>query len=146
MKPRVVIESPLRADTPEGYERNRQYARACMRDSFNRGEAPFASHLMYDQPGILDDTLPEERKLGIQAGLEWGQVATIRAIYVDLGISGGMRLGIQAALELHQRQDFRSIASWRPSGAAYKAAVTACSECCDEGPCIVHAFGPGDMK
>jgi hypothetical protein len=102
MKPRVVIESPLRADTPEGYERNRQYARACMRDSFNRGEAPFASHLMYDQPGILDDTLPEERELGIQAGLEWGQVATIRVFYLDLGMSSGMLLGKAAAVELGQ--------------------------------------------
>ncbi len=100
---RVVIESPLRADTPEGYEKNRQYARACMADSFARGEAPFASHLMYDQPGILDDTKPDERELGIKAGLEWGLVAQARVFYLDLGMSGGMHLGLLAAEELGQR-------------------------------------------
>ena len=39
----VLLESPY-----AGYvERNLAYARACMRDCLLRGEAPFASHLLY---------------------------------------------------------------------------------------------------
>ncbi len=106
-KRRVVIESPLRADTPEKYEFNRKYARACMADCFKRGEAPFASHLLYDQPGILDDTIPEERALGIEAGLEWGRTAEVRVFYHDLGVSPGMLLGVEAAKELDQLCEWR---------------------------------------
>jgi hypothetical protein len=62
---KVLIESPYAGDV----ERNEKYARACMRDCFERGEAPFASHLLYTQPGVLDDTLHHERALGIDAGL-----------------------------------------------------------------------------
>lgn len=113
---RVIIESPLRADTPEGYERNRQYARACMRDSFELGEAPFASHLLYDQPGILDDTKLEERELGIRAGLAWAEIATTRVFYTDLGISPGMVRGRGAAAELGQRVVYRTLgAPWSDS-------------------------------
>lgn len=86
----VIIESPLRGD----YELNRRYARACMRDSLKRGEAPFASHLLYDQPGILDDTNIDERILGITAGLAWGGRADLVAVYIDLGYTDGMSFGV----------------------------------------------------
>lgn len=87
---RVVVESPYAGDV----ERNLRYARAAMLDCLNRGEAPFASHLLYTQPGLLDDTLSGERMLGIRAGLAWGVVADLVAVYTNLGISGGMRQGI----------------------------------------------------
>src|SRR5574343_305969 len=77
----VVIESPLAGDR----ERNRAYARACMRDSIRRGEAPLASHLLYDQPGLLDDNDPAARILGIQAGFAWAEHAELVAVYIDLG-------------------------------------------------------------
>jgi hypothetical protein len=92
---RVLIESPLRADTPKGYERNRVYARRAMRDCLLRGEAPFASHLLYDQPGILDDANAGERRLGMEAGFAWGMKAELAAVYVDYGVSGGMEEGIK---------------------------------------------------
>jgi len=104
---RVIIESPLRADTPEGYERNRRYARACMRDSLGRGEAPFASHLLYDQPGILDDTIVEERERGIKAGFEWELAAQAVVVYGDLGISDGMKRGIERAKALNLPVEYR---------------------------------------
>ena len=66
----VIIESSFAGDM----ERNIKYARRCMRDSLIRGEFPFASHLLYTQEGILDDTKPDERKLGIEAGFEWGSL------------------------------------------------------------------------
>lgn len=88
---RVIIESPYAGDV----ERNEQYARACMADCLKRGESPYASHLLYTQPGVLDDTIPEERQLGIDAGLTWGDVADAVVVYTDLGVSGGMRYGIE---------------------------------------------------
>jgi len=91
--PLVMIESPLRGD----YELNIAYARACMRDSIARGEAPFAMHLLYAQDGVLDDRIPEERAKGIAAGLAWAAKADLVAVYCDLGISDGMNLAIRAA-------------------------------------------------
>src|SRR3546814_12910998 len=64
----VIIESPYAGDVEE----NTRYARACLQDCLRRGEAPFASHLLYTQPGILDDRVPDERELGLEAGRRWG--------------------------------------------------------------------------
>lgn len=69
-------------------------------DSLHRGEAPFASHLLYTQPGVLDDTIPAERELGINAGFAWHPVVDAVIVYDDLGISGGMRQGISTAESL----------------------------------------------
>lgn len=63
----VIVESPFAGDLPK----NIAYARAAVRDSLARGEAPIASHLLYTQPGILDDDIPAERQWGIDAGLAW---------------------------------------------------------------------------
>lgn len=90
---RVIIESPLRGD----YEANRRYAKACMRDSLQRNEAPFASHLLYAQDGILDDADEEQRLAGMQAGFLWGRQADLVAVYTDLGISEGMQRGVEVA-------------------------------------------------
>jgi hypothetical protein len=84
-----------------------------MKDSFTRGEAPFASHLMYDQPGILDDTKPEERELGIEAGLAWSRTAIMRVFYLDFGMSDGMNRGRKAAKALKQIVVYRTLgAPW----------------------------------
>jgi hypothetical protein len=88
---RVVIESPFAGDVT----RNLAYLRACMADCLARGEAPYASHGLYTQPGVLDDDKPDERQKGIVAGYAWSEAAHVVAFYVDLGLSKGM----QAALE-----------------------------------------------
>lgn len=101
---RVIIESPFagRGDTAEeraaDAERNLRYLRACMHDSLMRGEAPFASHGLYTQPGVLDDTVPEQREHGIQAGFAWRDAAELTVLYVDLGVSGGMASGVLDAV------------------------------------------------
>lgn len=102
---RVIIESPYAGDI----ERNIQYARMCMRDSFNRGEAPFASHLLYTQDGILNDGIKHERDLGIDAGLEWGKLAELTAVYIDYGITSGMQYGIENAYRNDRVVEFRKI-------------------------------------
>lgn len=91
---RVILESPYAGDV----EGNVKYARACIRDSLLRGEAPIASHLLYTQPGILSDSDPLERAHGINAGHAWlyaGLHAVV--VYTDRGISDGMQTGINAA-------------------------------------------------
>lgn len=93
----VILESPYAGETAEEINGNIEYARRCVRDSLMRGEAPIASHLLYTQPGILDDSIPEEREQGINAGLAWRKVAEASVVYVDKGISQGMRYGIAAA-------------------------------------------------
>lgn len=102
---RVIIESPYAGDV----KRNEAYARACMRDCLSRGEAPFASHLLYTQPGVLDDTIPDERTLGVDAGLAWGDVADVVAIYTDLGLSNGMRYGIEKHLFMGRTLEYRNL-------------------------------------
>lgn len=81
-------------------EINKRYARAACHDCLvNHGETPMASHLLYTQEGILDDTIPEERQLGIDAGLAWREVTGKTVVYLDRGLSGGMVYGIRKALE-----------------------------------------------
>lgn len=89
----VSIESPFAGDV----ETNLRYARACMRDSIQRGEAPIASHLLYTQPGILDDQKPEERKLGMACGFAWNKMAHMTVVYTDLGVTKGMHEGMERA-------------------------------------------------
>lgn len=60
-----------------------------------RSDAPFASHVFCTQ--FLDDTVPDERSMGIEIGLAWGAHASLTVVGVDRGISSGMRLGIERA-------------------------------------------------
>ncbi|MEY9493721.1 DUF7768 domain-containing protein [Bradyrhizobium elkanii] len=101
----VIIESPFSGDV----DRNVEYARACVRNSLRRGEAPIASHLLYTQPGILRDDSPSERLWGIRAGLAWGAVADATIVYTDLGISSGMNEGIDHALKFGRLIERRSL-------------------------------------
>ncbi len=93
----VIIESPYAGELPGDIERNLRYLRACMADCLKRGEAPFASHGLYTQPGVLDDSDPEQREQGIRAGFAWREVAHATVVYTDFGISKGMRYGINHA-------------------------------------------------
>lgn len=88
------------------------YARAAMRDCLQRGEAPYASHLLYTQDGVLDDDIPDERALGIEAGLQWGAAASKTVVYTDLGISDGMQQGIERAKAQGRMIEYRSLPDW----------------------------------
>jgi len=103
---RVIIESPLAGDV----ERNLAYARACLRDSLDRGEAPYASHLLY--PQVYNDSDPDQRLRGIEAGLQWGAIAHATVVYTDLGISSGMEMGIERARRQGRSVVYRSIPNW----------------------------------
>ena len=105
----VVLESPYAGNV----ERNVAYARACLADCLARGEAPIASHLLYTQPGVLDDTNPEQRKLGINAGFAWNRFADAVVVYEDLGVSSGTLLGIQRAEAMGQMVERRTLPNWK---------------------------------
>ena len=100
---RVVVESPYAGDV----EANKQYAKECMLDCLRRGEAPLASHLLYTQ--ILDDSDPEQRELGIQAGFTWNRMAELVCFYVDKGVSHGMDKGMTFVKEKGIPYDIRKL-------------------------------------
>lgn len=117
----VILESPYAGDV----ERNVCYLRACLRDSLLRNEAPFASHAIYTQPGVLDDTHPPERTRGIVAGFAWKALAVKTVVYEDLGVSPGMRLAVERSRELGQTIECRRLGeSW---------SQFRCGVCCDRG-------------
>jgi hypothetical protein len=97
----VILESPyagLDSKSEGQIEKNVEYSRACLRDSLMRNESPLASHLLYTQPNVLDDTDPDERAIGIEAGLAWGKHAHATVVYVDRGFSRGMEQGVRRAI------------------------------------------------
>ena len=101
LKPKpVYLESPYAGDV----ERNVEYTKRCTQDSISRGEAPFVSHLLYTQ--VLDDTIPEERALGIACGNVW-RCHTV--VYKDYGISKGMVFGIIDAISKGYEIEYRKI-------------------------------------
>lgn len=102
-KPLVIIESPYKGDVV----RNERYAKLCMKDSLDRGEVPFVSHLLYTL--VLDDTFPPDRKLGMEAGFEVISRSDYTAVYEDYGISDGMKEGIEIAKKLGHRIDYRRL-------------------------------------
>lgn len=94
---RVLLESPYRNNDPAEVQANIDYARKCVRDSVLRGEAPIASHLLFTQPGVLNDNVSDERALGIEAGLAWMSYADKMVVYCDRGVSDGMREAMRRA-------------------------------------------------
>lgn len=102
---RVILETPYAGDI----EANLSYARACMADCLRRNEAPFASHLLDTQEGVLDDNVPKERNRGIYAGFAWGAVADKVVVYTDLGITSGMEMGIKTAANRDMPVEYRSL-------------------------------------
>ena len=104
---RVIIESPFAGPTPEIRKRNLAYAFACLRHSLDLGEAPFASHLLY--PQVLEDAVVEQRAQGMKAGWTWLHVAEAVIAYTDLGLSDGMKGGLQVAHQNRIPVEYRSL-------------------------------------
>lgn len=105
----VIVESPYAGDV----EKHVRYARAAMADCLKRGEAPYASHLLYTQDGVLDDRIHEDRALGIEAGLAWGRKAEATVVYTDCGLSNGMKMGIARAHAEGRPIEYRCIPDWK---------------------------------
>lgn len=104
-RPLVIIESPFRGDPVI----NPRYLARAIRDSIDRGEAPFASHGLYTMPGVLDDAVQAERELGMAVGHEVMRYAALVAVYIDRGITPGMVSGIERASALGRRIEYRRL-------------------------------------
>lgn len=104
----VSIESPFAGNE----EDNLRYLRACMHDCLLRSEAPFAMHALYTQEGVLDDEIPEQRRLGMDAGFEISSRLDATVVYTDLGVSKGMKEGIERALDDGRPVEYRSLPNW----------------------------------
>jgi len=107
----VDVETPYSPGEKGMLEQNLLFARACVGDCFMRGEVPFASHLFFTQPGILDDDVPEERERGILAGKDLIEAlpGVTTVVYTKLGVSSGMRYGIQRAKEAGRKTEYMEL-------------------------------------
>ena len=106
----MIVESPYtETDRAPILKLNVKYARDCVKDCLLRGDAPFASHLLYTQEGVLFDRNKDERALGINAGLFIGLRADATLVYTDFGISIGMRMGIDSAKAVGRKIEYRQL-------------------------------------
>lgn len=81
----TIIESPFAGERPKHHK---LYLHRCVLDSLSRNETPFASHGFF--PEHLDDSIPEERKRGIDLGFRFWDHAKQIVFYIDYGMSAGM--------------------------------------------------------
>ena len=102
--PLVMVESPYRGLTVAEAE---GYAEAACWDCMKRGEAPFASHLLYTR--FLDDRDPRQRELGMIFGRAWIKIADLMVVYEDYGISEGMKIAMELAEKLQIDVQIRKI-------------------------------------
>lgn len=121
---RVIVETPYAG----AVEFNLCYLRACMHDCLMRGEAPFASHGLYTQPGVLRDDVPEEREMGIQAGFAWRDAADLTVVYTDLGVSRGMLYGVDYAVARGGAVEYRKIGAVWASTNCFGRHISMCPQ------------------
>lgn len=90
----VIIESPHAGDL----RLNRRYLKQCILDCLYRREAPFASHGFYTM--VLKDEDSTQREIGMNAGWAWMRRSDLVAVYTNLGISDGMKKGVERAMAI----------------------------------------------
>ena len=105
---RVVIETPFYHIDPIKMAEYKTYLAAVRKDVLlNHKEAYFASHALYTEE--TNDANPDERTIGIEAGLLWLEVAHKSVVYIDYGFSNGMKHGVKRAISLGKPIEFRSL-------------------------------------
>lgn len=100
---KVQVESPFSGDL----DRNLRYARRAMRDSLDRYEAPYLSHLLY--PQVLDDSDPADREYGMACGWVYLLDSELVVFYIDYGMSEGMNRALELCEQLEIPVTFRYI-------------------------------------
>jgi N6-adenosine-specific RNA methylase IME4 len=101
----VVIESPYAGNV----QRNLRYLDVCFTDCLARGEAPIASHKLYADVCCGQG---KTRDVGIEAGILWGGGAHCIVVYVDFGITEGMKKAIAVYKEMGIPIKYRSLAGY----------------------------------
>jgi len=112
MTKRIVIESPLRAETPEGFARNFRFLLWCCRAVYEREcVIPIASHLVC--PWFMDDRVSKERDDGIAMPWVW-QPGTDHWFFLDLGVSKGMALAADRCTRERFEHRFEDLSVYAP--------------------------------
>lgn len=102
----LYVCSPYRGDT----KRNKQYARELTRLAIDNGFCPVTVHLYLTE--VLNDEIEEERKTGLEAGIEILDSCKYILVGGRYGISEGMDREIRRAIEkgkIMLRQDGQDI-------------------------------------
>lgn len=105
--PLAIVESPFAG----GSDWAAAYLSQCLAYCVARGWSPYASHAILTRPGILRDDCPSERDVGMQLGFAWRRVADFTVVFIDHGLTEGMRLGIDHADRLGC--EIRWVAEWK---------------------------------
>jgi len=103
----VIVESPYAADSFLATYLNMEYAVKACKHCLKAGHYPFASHLLYAQNSMLDDSNPDERALGITAGLAWAKRADFTIFFLDHGFSNGMREALRDCIIKERSYTYR---------------------------------------
>ena len=104
----TILETPYAGDI----DANIEFAQKCMHDMIMRGEAPYASHLLYTQPNVLDDNDPDERNAGIMAGFAFKHMEGVHTVaYMDKGMSRGMQMAKDYCIQHRMSWEERFLAT-----------------------------------
>lgn len=103
----VFICSPFSADNDADFFRNIEYAQDATRDAISRGESPYTPHLFLTQ--VLKDEDPQERALSLEISKRFLMRCDGIAVYLDHGVSPGMRGEIAAAQAAHMTIWYRNV-------------------------------------
>ena len=86
---------------------------------------------MHTRATWFDDGDNALRQGGIDAGLVWGSVGELCAVYGDLGVTLGMMQGIAAAETAGLPIDWLSLPYWAGAAGAPVASCGGCAKCGD---------------
>ena len=101
----IYICSPYRANTEEQLQKHIEYARELTRAELLAGRCPVAVHLYMTQ--CLDEDKPEERSIGLAAGIGASHHCHKMVVGKRFGISEGMSGEIRTAEELGIEIEYR---------------------------------------
>lgn len=104
---KIVIESPYSGNRKINDLYLQNVIRHCL---LVEGVAVYASHDAYTR--ALDDEIPEERRIGMEAGFEIGDLMDETWVFDDLGISGGMQTGIAKAMKSKRPVVYKKLPMW----------------------------------
>lgn len=94
---RVFVLSRLRGDV----ERNKRIAEELCLAVCRAGGAPLAPHILYTR--FLDDSIPEERDMGIACGVAWLARSDLVLSWEVAGVSEGMQRELKVAMGMKKR-------------------------------------------
>jgi hypothetical protein len=101
----IAVESPYGSDDWQEIAENIHYLRACMHYVHLQGNAPYASHAISTQPGVLDDSDKGpggERETGIFGGQAIADRMDEKWVFMDKGMTTGMEYGYKRSGEINQ--------------------------------------------